>query len=156
MPTQRTTTAALTEIMLSIFRLNALLLENGDRLVAPLQLTSARWQVLGAIALAGEPLTAPQIADAMGITRQGAQKQLNRAREEGLVEIHANPRHERSPLYRLSRAGTKAYDNAMVLQAEWARSLAHGTPLADLKTALRLLNGLEARLKSTPLPTKGK
>ena len=65
-----------TEIILSVFRLNAQLLEQGDRLVKPLRLTSARWQVLGAIAMAGEPQTAPQIAAAMGVTRQGVQKQL--------------------------------------------------------------------------------
>jgi len=45
---------------------------------------------LGAIALAEEPQTAPQIAAAMGGTRQGVQKQLNLAVAEGLIELGAS------------------------------------------------------------------
>ena len=44
---------ALTNLMLDLFRLNSLLLASGDRLVAPLGLTSARWQILGAIVAQG-------------------------------------------------------------------------------------------------------
>ncbi len=43
---------ALTDMILTMFRVNNLALTSGDRLVAPLGLTSARWQILGAIALA--------------------------------------------------------------------------------------------------------
>ena len=144
--------AVLTEIMLATFRLNAKLLEKGDQLVNPLRLTSARWQVIGAIALAGQPLTAPQIASAMGITRQGAQKQLNRAHAEGLVEIHANPRHERSPLFGLSKAGELAYGRASDLQSKWAKSLTQGLSLADLNVTRDVMLRLEAGLESTTLP----
>jgi DNA-binding MarR family transcriptional regulator len=143
----------LTEIILSIFRLNAQLLEKGDRLVKPLTLTSARWQVLGAIAIAGAPQTAPQIAAAMGITRQGVQKQLNWAIAEGLIELLANPRHERSPLHTLTENGRTAYDAAMSLQRKWARSLGKGLPLAELDIARQMLTSLENRLDSTALPS---
>jgi len=40
---------ALTGLILDLFRLNSRLLIAGDRLVAPLGLTSARWQILGAV-----------------------------------------------------------------------------------------------------------
>ena len=40
---------ALTDLILDLFRLNSLILTAGDRLVARLGLTSARWQILGAI-----------------------------------------------------------------------------------------------------------
>lgn len=154
--TQRSPAAdVLTDIMLVVFRVNARLLEKGDQLVAPLQLTSARWQVIGAIALADKPLTAPQIASAMGITRQGAQKQLNLAEKDKLIETHANPRHERSPLYGLTKSGKRVYDAAMALQAAWAKALVHGSALADLKTARELLNTLDTRLVSIPLPPPG-
>ena len=95
----------LTEIMLTVFRVNGRLLEKGDQLVEPLNLTSARWQVLGAVALAGKPLSAPQIAEAMGMTRQGAQKQLNVLEQFGFFERSSNPRHQRSPLYDLTELG---------------------------------------------------
>lgn len=144
---------SLTEIMLSVFRLNAMLLQQGDRLVAPLGLTSARWQILGAIAIAGEPQTAPQIAAAMGVTRQGAQKQLDLAVAEGLVEPMANPRHERSLRYSLTAAGARAYDAAMGLQRCWVQALAKGLGGSEVRTAREALAALEDRLASTPLPS---
>lgn len=143
---------AVTEIILSVFRLNAQLLEQGDRLVKPLSLTSARWQVLGAIAMAGEAQTAPQIAAAMGVTRQGVQKQLNLAIAEGLIESHPNPRHQRSPLQALTAKGQAAYGDAMALQKAWAGSLAQGLTLAELQSAKQVLRALEHRLSSVNAP----
>lgn len=138
----------LTEIILSVFRLNAQLLEQGDRLVQPLRLTSARWQVLGAIAMAGEPQTAPQIAAAMGVSRQGVQKQLNLAIAEKLIESLSNPRHQRSPVHVLSAKGQAAYDAAMALQRVWAKTLGQGLTLPELQSAKQVLAALERRLSS--------
>ena len=143
----------LTDIMVLVFRINARLLEKGDQLVAPLNLTSARWQVLGAIAIAGEPLTAPNIATAMGITRQGVQKQLNLLLNEGLVQALSNQQHERSPLYALTPEGQCAYDKAIELQMKWAKALAQQLEPAQLHATIELLKRLEASLPSTPLPT---
>ena len=95
----------LTATILAIFRANGQLLDWGDRFVAPYDLTSTRWQMLGALGMAGRPQTAPQIAAAMGVTRQGAQKQLNLLFEAGLIEKLPNPAHLRSPLYRLTATG---------------------------------------------------
>lgn len=145
---------ALTEIMLEIFRLNALLLEKGNQMVAPLGMTSARWQVLGAISLSGVPMTCPQIAAAMGISRQGTQKQINLAFADHLITAHENPRNLRSPCYELTLAGQDAYHRAMELQAVWARALSRGIPLADWHITLKVLRELDARLHSTALPQK--
>lgn len=144
----------LTQVVLSVFRVNSLLLEKGDEMVAPLGMTSARWQVLGAIALAGHPLSCPQVAAAMGVTRQGALKQLNLAQEAKLVVPVSNPRHERSPLYGLSERGTDVYERAMRLQARWASALLKGIAEKDLKAAQDVLSALEHRLSATPLPKK--
>lgn len=141
----------LSDLIISIFRVNALLLERGDHLVAPLELTSARWQVLGAVALAATPLTTPQIAEAMGITRQGAQKQLNRMLEEGLFEVQANARKLRSPMYELTDMGRAKFEQAMQLQSAWAANLAKGLSRAELEVTLQLMNTLYTRLNS-PLP----
>ena len=142
---------ALTGIILSVFRLNAQLLNQGDRLVAPLGLTSARWQVLGAIALAGEPQTAPQIASAMGISRQAVQKQLNVALRGGLIESSPNPRHERSPLHTLAEKGRAAYDEAMVLQRVWVEAMAKDLSLSQLQGALEVLSALLNHIESKPI-----
>ena len=144
----------LTDIMLVVFRVHGRLLEKGDELVRPLRLTSARWQVLGAVALAGSPRSAPQIAVSMGMTRQGAQKQLNALVREGFFAQRPNPRHERSPLYALTALGLRAYAQAMALEVVWARALGEGLPLQDLKQTLRTLDALYAGLDS-PVPEKG-
>jgi hypothetical protein len=68
MPNRTSAGAAATEVILSIFKANGLLVTSGDQLSASEDLTSARWQVLGAIALADRPLTVPQIARRMGLT----------------------------------------------------------------------------------------
>ena len=46
---------ALSDLILDLFRLNSRISAAGDRLVADLGLTSARWQVLGAIVAAERP-----------------------------------------------------------------------------------------------------
>lgn len=71
MQTRNPEAQTLTDIMLAIFRINGRLLAGGDALTAPLAMTSARWQALGAVALAAAPPSAPQIADAMGMTQIG-------------------------------------------------------------------------------------
>jgi DNA-binding MarR family transcriptional regulator len=142
----------LTDVMLSVFRTNGRLLQRGDELVAPLGLTSARWQMLGAIALSGEPLTAPEAAAVMGVTRQGAQKQLNTLVEEGLVEIQPNPRHQRSPLYSLSEPGASVYAEAAALNRLWTQRLAAELSRSEIATALEVLCELYQGLEA-PLPT---
>lgn len=155
MTTQPKTKASiLTDIMLAVFRVNGRLLEKGDQMVAPLNLTSARWQVLGAVSLSEKPLSAPQVADAMGITRQGAQKQLNKLEEEGFLEQLPNPRHERSPLYAPTKRGSQAFSATMALQKTWADGLAAALSLQDLKNTLQSLNAIYEQLDS-PVPTKG-
>ena len=141
----------LTEIMLAVFRVNGRLLAKGDEMVGPLGLTSARWQMLGALALAGQPLTAPQMADAMGVTRQAAQKQLNLLLDEGLVEMEPNPRHQRSPLCRLTAAGESVYARALALNTRWTKSLSASVPAADLEVALDVLVRLHQDLDG-PVP----
>ncbi len=134
----------LTGVILTLFQLNGALLDWGDAFVAPQALTSARWQMLGALALAGQPLSAPQVAAAMGVTRQGAQKQLNLLSEAQLVEVRPNPQHKRSPLYRLTDEGRRVYGAIDARWKERARQLAGGFSAAELETAGRVLAGLLA------------
>ena len=132
----------LVNIMLLVFRINGRLLEQGNRLVERLNLTSARWQVLGALAKADRPLTAPQIAEAMGITRQGAQKQLNLLMDEELIERHSNPIHERSPLYKLTGTGVHVFAQADQLCDLWAADLGHAFSKSMLLTTEDTLSEL--------------
>ena len=136
----------LTEIVLCIFRVNGCLLQSGDHLVQPLDLTSARWQIMGAVALAGKPLTTPQIGAAMGITRQGVQKQVNALVKEGLMALHPNPGHKRSPFVALTETGEQIYKKVDTLQADWANQLAEGITSNDLQVTLRTIERVHERL----------
>lgn len=147
-------TQAVTEIMLTIFRINGRLLEKGDALVETLGIASAQWQVLGAVSLAKKPLSSPQIAEAMGITRQGVQKQLNRMLKENLFEKRPNPRHGRSSLYWPTPKGQRVYSEAMRREALWASRLGEDLSGPELQEALDFLNEF-LRLLDIPLPDEG-
>ena len=136
----------LTEVVLLVFRVNGRLLSAGDRLVGELGLTSARWQMLGAVALSDRPRTAPQLAARMGMTRQAAQKQLDLLMEDGLVTAEANPGHARSPLYVLTRKGTSVYAATERVQTAWADRLSDSLSTRDLETTRQLLDHLSNRL----------
>jgi DNA-binding MarR family transcriptional regulator len=138
---------AATGIVLEVFRANGLLLAAGHRLAAAEGLTAARWQVLGAVALAGRPLTVPQIARRMGLTRQAVQATVNRLRADALVEISGNLDHRRSPLIRLTEPGGQRYAALDRQQIRWINELSAGLKICDLEAAARLLHDLSDRLE---------
>jgi DNA-binding MarR family transcriptional regulator len=139
---------ALTDLMLDLFRLNSLLLTAGDRLVTRLGLTSARWQILGAIVAAERPQPVAWLARDLGANRQNVQRIVNDLHAEGLVAFEANPHHRRAQLVVLTDKGRRAFDAAMVLQAPWVNGLAEGLPVKDLQTVHRIVTDLRTKLES--------
>jgi DNA-binding MarR family transcriptional regulator len=138
----------LTALMLETFRLNGRLLAAGDRLVAEAGLTSARWQVLGAIALAGQPLTVAQAARNMGLTRQAVQRVANDLETFALVKFIPNPNHCRAKLVALTVEGEAAYAAAMARHHPWVEGLAAGLDPAAIEAATRLMAQIGERLAS--------
>jgi DNA-binding MarR family transcriptional regulator len=143
-----------TEVILSTFRANGLLLAAGDRLAAEHGLTSARWQVLGAIALAQRPLTVPQIARRMGLTRQAVHTTVNRLVADGLVELASNADHRRSQLVSVTELGRARYQAIDETQAAWVNQLAAGLRRSELETTARVLGELCKRLEAGPRQTQ--
>jgi DNA-binding MarR family transcriptional regulator len=141
-----------TDVILSTFRANGLLLAAGDLLAAEQGLTSARWQVLGAITLAQRPLTVPQIARRMGLTRQSVHTTVNRLLADGLVELVPNADHRRSQLVRLSELGSSRYRAIDEKQAAWVNQLAAGLRRSELETTARVLGELCTRLEAGSYP----
>ena len=86
----------LNDFVLNIFWLNGFFVDAADRLTAGSGLTTARWQVLGAVL--HEPLTVAAIARNMGLTRQSVQRTANLLVEQGLCEYLPNPAHRRAKL----------------------------------------------------------
>ncbi|UWU87637.1 MarR family transcriptional regulator [Bradyrhizobium yuanmingense] len=139
---------ALTNLMLDLFRLNSLLLTAGDRLVAPLGLTSARWQILGAIVQAERPQPVAWLARDLGGNRQNVQRIVNDLHAEGLVAFEANPHHRRAQLVVLTDKGRRAFDAAMALQMPWVNSLSEGLAVKDLQRVHRIVAALRNKLES--------
>src|SRR5450631_744716 len=100
---------AVTELVLEVFRLNGEILASGDELVGDIGLTSARWQVLGAIALAPNPLPVAHLARNMGMARQSVQRLVDDMKAEGLVDHALNQHHRRAKLVVLTEKGEIAF-----------------------------------------------
>ncbi|MEH3146052.1 MAG: MarR family transcriptional regulator [Methylobacterium frigidaeris] len=143
---QRPAPVLFTDLVLEVFRLNGALLAAGDALTRDLGLTSARWQVLGAVALSGRPLTVAGVARAMGLSRQAVRRVVADLAEAGLVGLEANPDHRRAALVVLSPAGQRAYAQASARQERWAARVGRECRAEALADALALLRLLSAAL----------
>ena len=137
---------AVTELILEVFRLNGRLLAAGDELVGDIGLTSARWQVLGAIALSAAPLPVAHIARNMGLARQSVQRLVDEMTNGGLVRYAVNPHHRRAKLVLLTDRGEAVYQAAMDRQAPWADSLAAGLTPDAILSATSIIRKIRGRI----------
>jgi DNA-binding MarR family transcriptional regulator len=156
--TKRTPTGdAVTDLVLDLFRLNNLLLTAGDRLVSELGLTSARWEILGAIVAAERPQPVAWLARDLGASRQNVQRIINDLQKAALVAFEPNPHHRRAQLVVLTDEGKQTFDAAMRLQAPWVNRLSEGLPVKDVETTHRVMLALRQRLernRQTRMPVK--
>ncbi len=92
----------------------------GEKIAALAGQTQARWQTLWTIG--ATPLTVPQIARRLGVSRQHILRLTNELAAEGLIQQIANPDHKTSPLIKLTRAGqaTLATINAQANESNQA------------------------------------
>ncbi|CAB1058286.1 Transcriptional regulator, MarR family [Olavius sp. associated proteobacterium Delta 1] len=141
----RTTPAeAFTQLILETFRFNGRLLAAGDRLTKELDLSSALWQVLGAIDEA--PLPVAQIARNMGLTRQSVRRTANVLREKGFVEFQENPNHRRAKLVVLTKQGRNVLDQATKIQIDWSNRIVQDLSASELNAAMQIIRTLSERL----------
>ncbi|HEV7264935.1 MAG TPA: MarR family winged helix-turn-helix transcriptional regulator [Falsiroseomonas sp.] len=136
-----------TALILETFRLNGRLLATGDRLVADLGLTSARWQVLGAVAMAAHPGPIAHVARSMGLARQNVRRIVGDLVEAGLLQLAPNPHHRRAPLVLLTEGGSAVFAAASARQAPWAEALTAGLEPDAIRTALAVARTLRERLE---------
>lgn len=143
---------AVTALILDVFRLNGRLQLVGDRLVAGLGLTSARWQILGAIAYAERPESVAWHARTMGVHRQGVQRIVNELKKEGILEFQPNPHHKRAQLVVLTTKGQKLFEAAIALQVPWVNEISNGLSTDDIAKAQEVIGFLKERLNEPPSP----
>ena len=142
-----------TQLILETFRFNGLLIGGGDQLVKDLGLSSALWQVLGAVGLA--PLPMAQIARNMGLTRQSVRRTANVLKDKGLVEFQDNPDHRRAKLVAMTKQGSKVLEKIKKLQIDWSNRITQDLSSEELKTAVQIIRALCDRLGEKHITKKG-
>jgi DNA-binding MarR family transcriptional regulator len=93
----------------------------GEILASRQGLTQAQWQTLW-IAAVG-PLTVPQIARRLGVSRQNVQRVANDLAAAGMATFRQNPDHKSSPLLDLTPAGRRALDRINTAAAGYNQAL---------------------------------
>lgn len=117
--TSRAPEDLLNNFVLDIFRLNGFFLRAADRLTAGSGLTTARWQVLGAVL--HEPFTVAAVARNMGLTRQSVQRVANLLVTEGLCKFLRNPAHRRAKLLSSTDQGLDCVKQLRPKVVAWSR-----------------------------------
>lgn len=146
-PKRTQASEAMTSLILDLLRLNSLILTSGDRLVAGLGLTSARWQILGAIDAAERPQPVAWLARDIGGNRQNVQRIVNDLHRDGLVTFETNPHHRRAQLVAMTAKGCEVFAAAMNLQIPWVNNLSEGLTVDEIGSAHRVVVGLRERLE---------
>lgn len=135
-------------LALETFRLNGALIAAGDALTAPYGLTSARWQVMGAIAEAngGQPVAG--LARNMGLVRQSVQRIVDELVEAGIVRLAPNPHHRRAKLAVLTERGEALLNDISHRWHEVAEALMSTVGAAELERAAAVLRACRDHLNA--------
>jgi DNA-binding MarR family transcriptional regulator len=137
--------AAFTAFVIELFRLNGAMIAVGDDMTRDLGLTSARWQVLGAIG--SEPKTVAAAARQMGLTRQNVQRIADWLVESDIAEFVDNPNHRRAKLVALTKQGVALRQRLGRRQAAWANATGAHSNADELVAATALLQQLRKVLE---------
>ena len=137
--------AAFTALVIELFRLNGTMIALGDEMTRDLGLTSARWQVLGAIGK--EPKTVAAAARQMGLTRQNVQRIADWLVESGIAEFVDNPNHRRAKLVALTKEGAALREQLGRRQARWANATGAQFEAGELAAATNMLQRLKKVLE---------
>ena len=132
--------AALTDVVLETFRLNARLLEVAQGLAAHGDMTAAWWQVLGGVI--DEPRSVADVGRRMGVTRQSVQRIADVLVERGLAEYRPNPAHRRAKLLACTEAGYWSIRRISIAQHPWADEVGAKIGADALLQALATLRAL--------------
>ncbi|MGN8000809.1 MarR family winged helix-turn-helix transcriptional regulator [Sphingomonas sp. 22176] len=134
------------ELALTVFATSGRLIGTGNELVAHLGLTSAWWQVLGALRYSPVPLPTVSIARNMGLTRQAVQRVVDLLAERGMVTFQDNPQHRRAKLVVLTETGLAAVTGAEQAVAPLDTEIADRVGRARIRDAIQTLDAMNAIL----------
>lgn len=139
---------ATTDLILEIFRANGALLTAGNNIAKTYGLTSARWQIMGAIDLEGRPLTVSQIARRMGLARQGVQRIVNELQSQDLLIANDNIDHKKAKLFMLTSHGQQILNKIDEAQTQWVNQLSQDFDAAQIPQAISVLETMCRALRA--------
>lgn len=134
--------AAATDLIFEIFRAHGALVALGDRMVAGLGLSTARWQVLGSVGEKARDQSVAMIARNLGLSRQAVQRVVNELVRDGLAAYAPNPHHKRAKLVRMTERGLAAYLAADRAFFAWANAALAGLDVARIAGAWEVTKAL--------------
>lgn len=135
-------------LALETFRLNGALIALGDAVVEPLGVTSARWQVMGAISEAKGELPVSGLARNMGLVRQSVQRLADELTAAGLVAFAPNPHHRRAKLVQLTCRGSELFDEANALWLPVADALMAGMEPGAAEGGAEFVRAFRAQIEA--------
>ena len=136
----------LTKIVLEYFRSYGRLIALGDAMTKDIGLTSARWQVMGAIASTPHDVTVSIIARLMGLQRQSVQRVVDLLVGDDFVQLEQNLHHKTARVVKLTPRGEEIYLEATRRQVKWVNSLATSLKEHDLEQVLDFMRSLRAKM----------
>lgn len=94
-----------------------------------------------------EALSVPEIAERYDVSRQHVQVTVNRLAVKGLLQTMVNPRHKKSPLISLTKAGTTLFGKVINRDKRTIDRLFSGLPQKNIAVTKRTLASLYERLQ---------
>lgn len=152
-PSQTEAGQLLTDVILTVFRLNGRLMEVAQDRAAEGGLTAAWWQVLGGVL--DQPRTVAEIGRQMGLTRQGVQRVADLLVDRGLATYHPNPAHRRAKLLGCTEAGYWAIRQITLVQRPWADRVGTQMGAEELRQTLTTMRRLVTVLEADEPPHGG-
>lgn len=96
--------------------------------------------ILELLALHGAPMTVPQMARALAVSRQFTQRMTNDASALDLVESRPNPAHQRSSLIHLTPAGLAAMNAIKTREQSRFREVGGNLTNAEVTACVKVLS----------------
>ena len=94
----------------------------------------------------GRPQTVPALARSRPVSRQRIQRLVDDLASDGLVEVTANPAHQRSGLVRLTPKGLRRLADLEARALRWSEELTADLDAGDLDRTQAILRTLAVRL----------
>ncbi|MBL1104489.1 winged helix-turn-helix transcriptional regulator [Streptomyces sp. 5-8] len=131
-------------LIADVFEAAGALRRLGEETAAAEGLTQARWQVLSAVS--EDPLTVPQAARRLGVSRQNIQRVANDLVALQFAAYAANPDHRGSPLLTLTPRGEESLARVTARAENIHRTLFAAIPDEEVRATRASLRRLLAEL----------